>query len=134
MLPELKPDRILIAPDSALAEGAEFSLQYESGEFSGWLGYTHSRVLDRVDGEWLHRSWDQRDYASGGLSWRGDRWEASLAATWHRGLADDGGRAGDARAVPAGRRGQAQRVERLELRALRRARRPPLRPRARRAS
>lgn len=85
VLPELKPDRILISPDSALAEGAELSLRYESGEFSGWVGYTHSRALDRVDGEWLHRSWDQRNYTSGGLTWRGDRWEASLAAIWHRG-------------------------------------------------
>ncbi len=85
VLPELKPDRILIAPDAALAEGAEISLRYEAGAFRGWLSHTHSRALDRVDGEWLHRSWDQRNYTSGGLSWRGDRWEASLAAIWHRG-------------------------------------------------
>ena len=85
VLPELKPDRILIAPDEATAEGAEVSLNYEAGSLSGWLSYTHSRVRDRVDGEWLHRSWDQRDYASAGLSWRGQRWEASTAATWHRG-------------------------------------------------
>ena len=85
VLPELQPDRILIAPDAAKAEGAEVSMHYESGEFSGWLSYTHSRVLDRVDGEWLHRSWDQRDYAGGGLTWRSDRWEATLAATWHTG-------------------------------------------------
>ncbi len=85
VLPELKPDRILIAPDSARAEGAELSMRYESGAFTGWVAYTHSRVVDRVDGEWLHRSWDQRNYTSGGLSWRGDAWEASLAAVWHRG-------------------------------------------------
>ena len=85
VLPELKPDRILIAPEKSLAEGAEVSLRYEKDAFSGWVAYTHSRVLDRVAGEWFHRSWDQRDYASGGLSWHGDRWEASLAAAWHRG-------------------------------------------------
>ena len=85
VLPELKPDRILIAPDSALAEGAEVSLHYGSGELSGWLSYTYSRVLDRVDGEWLHRSWDQRDYAGGGFTWRMNLWEATLAATWHTG-------------------------------------------------
>ena len=33
VLPELKPDRILISPDAALAEGAELSLRYESGAF-----------------------------------------------------------------------------------------------------
>ena len=85
VLPELKPDRILIAPDEALAEGAELSVRYETGRLSGWIAYTQSRVRDRVDGEWLHRSWDQRNYTSGGLTWRGGPWEASLAAVWHRG-------------------------------------------------
>jgi hypothetical protein len=85
VLPELKPDRIYIAPDAARAEGAEVSLTYDAGELSGWLSYTHSRVRDRVGGEWLRRSWDQRGYASAGLHWRNDRWEASLGATWHQG-------------------------------------------------
>ncbi len=85
VLPELKPDRILIAPDSAKAEGAEISLHYDAGNISGWLAYTHSRVLDRVDGEWLHRTWDQRNYAGGGFTWRNGLWETSLAATWHTG-------------------------------------------------
>ncbi len=85
VLPELKPDRIVIEPDEAVSEGTEVSLNYEAGGYSGWLSYTHSRVRDKEDGEWLHRSWDQRDYASAGVSWRGARWEASLAATWHRG-------------------------------------------------
>ncbi len=58
-----------IAPDAALAEGAEaLAPVRDAGDFSGWIVYTHSRVRDRVDGEWLHRSWDQRDYASGGLA------------------------------------------------------------------
>jgi outer membrane receptor protein involved in Fe transport len=85
VLPELKPDRILIAPDEALAEGVEASVRYETAALSAWVAYTRARVDDRVDGEWLRRSWDQRDYASGGLTWRGGRWEASLAAVWHRG-------------------------------------------------
>ena len=85
VLPELKPDRILIAPEKSLAEGAEVSLRYEKDSFAGWVAYTHSRVLDRVAGEWFHRSWDQRDFTSGGLAWRGGRWEASLAVAWHRG-------------------------------------------------
>lgn len=85
VLPELKPDRILIAPDDAVAEGMEVSLRYETAPLSAWLGYTHSRVRDRVDGEWLYRSWDQRDHATGGLAWRRADWEASLAAIWHRG-------------------------------------------------
>jgi len=85
VLPELKPDRILIAPGAAVAEGAEISLQYETGDLSAWLSFTHSRARDRVDGEWILRSWDQRELAGGGVNWRGNRWEASLAATWHAG-------------------------------------------------
>ncbi len=85
VLPELKPDRIRIAPDSAEAEGAEVSLNYDAGALSGWLSFSASQVYDRVDGERLHRRWDQRNYASGGLSWRGASWEASVAAAWHTG-------------------------------------------------
>ena len=85
VLHELKPDRILIAPDQARAEGAELSVRYETERLSGWISYTQSRVRDRVDGEWLHRSWDQRNYTSGGLTWRSGPWEASFAAVWHRG-------------------------------------------------
>ena len=85
VLPELRPDRIRIAPASARAEGVEISLDYDAGPFSGWLSFSGSQVYDRVDGERLRRQWDQRDYASGGLSWRGANWEASVAATWHTG-------------------------------------------------
>jgi outer membrane receptor protein involved in Fe transport len=85
VLPELKPDRIRVAPDAALAEGAEVSVRYETAVLSGWIAYTQSRVLDRVGGDWQHRSWDQRNYTSGGLTWHGGAWEASLAAAWHRG-------------------------------------------------
>lgn len=85
VLPELQPDRIRIAPRSARAEGAEATLSYDDGRFSGWLNFSWARVFDRVDGERLRRSWDQRHYASGGLSLRGERWEAAIAATWHGG-------------------------------------------------
>jgi TonB-dependent receptor-like protein len=85
VLPELKPDRILIAPDSAQAEGVEISLNYAAGALSSWFSFSWSQVNDQVDGDTLRRLWDQRHYASGGLSWRGARWEASIAANWHTG-------------------------------------------------
>ena len=85
VLPELRADRIRIAPDAAEAEGAEISLNYDAGKLSGWLSFSLSQVYDRVGGERLPRLWDQRHYASGGLSWRGASWEASIAATWHTG-------------------------------------------------
>jgi hypothetical protein len=85
VLPELKPDRIRLDPDAALAEGAEISMRYDDGRFAGFASYTHSRVKDRVDGEWQARNWDQRSFATAGVGWRGERWEASFATTWHRG-------------------------------------------------
>jgi hypothetical protein len=85
VLPELKPDRVRVAPQAARAEGAEVSVRYDADAVSAWVSYTHSRVRDRVNGEWEARNWDQREFATAGVSWRGSRWEASLATTWHRG-------------------------------------------------
>ena len=85
LLPELQPDRILIIPGSALAEGVEVALHYEQEQLTGWLSYSRARVVERISGVPVRRSWDQRDYLSGGVAWRGSHWEASLAATWHSG-------------------------------------------------
>ncbi|MGQ0428933.1 MAG: TonB-dependent receptor plug domain-containing protein [Gammaproteobacteria bacterium] len=85
VLPELKPDRIAIAPDSARATGFEASLFWNARPWTGWLSYTLSQVEDRVAGTDIARSWDQRHYLSAGLGYRGERWECTVAATWHSG-------------------------------------------------
>jgi outer membrane receptor protein involved in Fe transport len=86
VLPEIKPDRIRIAPASAIAEGAELTLAYEpGGSRSAWLSYSLSNVQDRIAGESIHRSWDQAHFVSAGAAHRGPRWEISLAAAWHSG-------------------------------------------------
>ncbi|MGH8187155.1 MAG: TonB-dependent receptor plug domain-containing protein, partial [Steroidobacteraceae bacterium] len=86
LLPELKPDRIRIAPDGATAEGAELSLRRtRSGPVQWWASYTWSRVHDRLGGANVSRSWDQRHALSAGLSWGNDRWQTSAAATYHSG-------------------------------------------------
>lgn len=86
VLPELKPDRIRIDPDSATAEGVELSIAYDSGgPRTAWLSYSLSSVEDRVAGEAIHRSWDQAHFISAGAAHRGARWEVSLAAAWHSG-------------------------------------------------
>jgi outer membrane receptor protein involved in Fe transport len=85
VLPELKPDRIRVAPESAFAEGMELSVRYARESLSGWLAYTQSRVRDRIDGVWQRRNWDQRSYVSAGLGWQGRRWDATAAAVWHDG-------------------------------------------------
>ena len=86
VLPELKPDRIMISPQSARAEGIEVSLTNKhSTPLSWWLSYTWSSVEDRIIGTDFRRSWDQDNAVSAGLVWDSGPWMASLAATYHTG-------------------------------------------------
>ncbi len=50
-----------------------------------WLGYSWSEVKDDVPGQKLRRAWDQRNAINGGLDWNTDRWNVSLAASYHDG-------------------------------------------------
>lgn len=85
VLPELKPDRIRIAPDSATATGFEASLFWNARPWTGWVSYSLSQVEDRIAGADVARSWDQRHYLSAGIGHRGPRWEYTLAVAWHSG-------------------------------------------------
>jgi outer membrane receptor protein involved in Fe transport len=85
VLPELKPDRVRIAPDSARADGVEVMLAYDAGPLNGWLSYNWSVVEDRVDGHEVARNWDQTHFVSAGATWHGGRWDFTLAASWRSG-------------------------------------------------
>jgi outer membrane receptor protein involved in Fe transport len=85
LLPELKPDRIRIAPDRATAEGVELTVRRQGGPFDWWVSYTWSEVEDESAGEDAPRSWDQTHFASAGLVWRNPRWEVTLAGSFHTG-------------------------------------------------
>jgi hypothetical protein len=86
LVPELRWDRVRIAPDSTRAEGIELLLSRRSeGPWNGWFGYTWSRVRDRIDGVDYPRSWDQENAVTAGLSWSAGPWSATLAATYHTG-------------------------------------------------
>jgi hypothetical protein len=86
IVPELRWDRIEIAPHSARAEGAEFLLTRKSSSpWNGWLNYTWSKVYDRENGTDTPRSWDQRNNIGGGLTWTDGPWQATLAGTYHTG-------------------------------------------------
>jgi hypothetical protein len=85
VLPELKPDRIRIEPESARADGIEATLAYNEGPLAGWLSYGWSVVEDHVDERDVARSWDQTHVVSAGATWRGDRWDFTLAASWRSG-------------------------------------------------
>ena len=86
LLPELEPDRVRIAPQSALSEGVELLLKLRpQGPWSAWFSYTWSRVEDRIDGRDFRRSWDQRDAVSAGLTWSSGPWSATATYTYHTG-------------------------------------------------
>jgi hypothetical protein len=84
LLPELKPDRVRVAPVSARARGVELSVRDgRAARLDWWASYSHGRVRDRLDGVDVPRSWDQTRSFSGGLGWETPLWSLSLAAT-HR--------------------------------------------------
>ena len=86
LLPEAEFDRVRIAPDSARATGVELLLQLRPhGSWSGWLSYSWSRVEDRIDGEDVPRSWDQRHAVNLGLVWSKGPWSATITNSYHTG-------------------------------------------------
>lgn len=79
LLPELKPDRIRIAPEGARARGVELMLSQQLAyPLTWWLGYSRSEVTDTIAGRDVPRSWDQTDALSAGIGWDTDRWNVSL--------------------------------------------------------
>jgi hypothetical protein len=86
LAPELTWDRVAISPTSAVAEGGEILLTRKPvDEWSGWFGYAWSRVVDRVDGSDVRRSWDQTHTLNAGALWSSGPWQATLAAQFHTG-------------------------------------------------
>ena len=86
LLPELKPDRVSIAPDSSRAKGVEAMLQ-QSGEgpWNWWLSYAWASVKDRFNQAEIQRSWDQTHSLGIGLGWRSAYWEFSAAGNYRSG-------------------------------------------------
>ncbi|MGB5347618.1 MAG: TonB-dependent receptor, partial [Woeseia sp.] len=86
VMPELKPDRIMVSGTAARARGIEFSLAYENDRnLSWWLSYTLADVADRIDGRWVARSWDQRHAGQFGALWQNGRWDLSAVLSAHSG-------------------------------------------------
>ena len=86
LAPELRWDRVAIAPHSARAEGLEVLLTHrQAGPWNGWLSYAWSQAYDRVDGKDVRRSWEQTHTVNAGLGWAHGPWRASLVAQYHTG-------------------------------------------------
>lgn len=86
LIPELAPDRVMLAPDSARTFGIETTFEYRGGEeLDWWASYTWSKAEDRIDGSDQQRSWDQRHALQAGLAWERGPWEVGLAFSVHSG-------------------------------------------------
>ncbi|HEV7921448.1 MAG TPA: TonB-dependent receptor [Thermoanaerobaculia bacterium] len=87
LFPELRADRIRVAPESGRARGAELLVRSDAARpLSGWISYTLARVTDTVEGREVPRDWDQRHAATFSVNYRrGAKWNFNLAGTWHSG-------------------------------------------------
>jgi hypothetical protein len=76
----------MIDPDSARGEGVEMLLRVQSpGPWNGWLGYSWSRMEDRIAGRNVPRSWDQRHAINLGIAWSRGPWSATVTDSFHTG-------------------------------------------------
>jgi hypothetical protein len=86
LAPELKIDRVTVAPQSASARGVEISLRSpQNTPLTWWATYGWSQARDRIGGADVPRSWDQPHALTAGLVWLKARWQYSAAVTWHSG-------------------------------------------------
>jgi outer membrane receptor protein involved in Fe transport len=83
LLPELKPDRLRVAPSAARARGVEIMVDGGPGPIQWWAAYSWSRSLDEISGTDVLRSWDQTHAMSAGVDWDAPKWNVS-AALIHR--------------------------------------------------
>jgi hypothetical protein len=87
ILPEIEPDRIMVAPERAKADGVEVVLSRSNGHrWTWWLSYAWSEAQDLIDGEWVPRSWDQTHTANFSINYqRGRTWSFNLSGIYHTG-------------------------------------------------
>lgn len=86
LVPELEPDRVLIAPTDAETAGVELSAHRAFGStLEGWSTYAVSRTTDDLNGVDVPRSWDQTHAASLGIAWHYQPTTASVVLNWHSG-------------------------------------------------
>lgn len=86
LFPELRPDRMRIAPERSKARGAELLVRAEgSGPVSAWASYARASVRDTIDGREVPRNWDQRDAVNFSVNYRRDFWNFNVAGIYHSG-------------------------------------------------
>ena len=86
LLPEIKPDRMRVAPSEAYARGVEMTLAYHPNpDLHFWASYTRSQAVDRLEGHAYKRAWSQSHSLQSGFAYNREPYQLSLAASWHSG-------------------------------------------------
>ena len=85
LIPEIQPDRVMLAPASAKSAGLEISIDRSTGPMTWWASYTLAESTDRINGKDESRSWDQTHAIQGGISWTNKKWDVSVATSVHSG-------------------------------------------------
>ncbi len=87
LFPESEPDRVKLSPIRARARGLELYVRRQTAKgFDWWAGYALSAAVDRIDGRWETRSWNQLHAVDFGITWRLPRsWQIDATGSWHSG-------------------------------------------------
>jgi outer membrane cobalamin receptor len=87
ILPEIEPDRIMVAPERAEANGIEVVFKKTSrGRWDWMFSYAYSKAEDWIDDEWVPRSWDQPHTVNFSINYMPTRrWNINLAGIYHTG-------------------------------------------------
>lgn len=85
VIPEVAPDRVMVAPRASDILGAEVSLMAEGQDATWWLGLAWTEARDSVGGRQVPRSWDQTWAATAGMDWSRGSWRFGAVAAAHRG-------------------------------------------------
>ncbi|HEX5760946.1 MAG TPA: TonB-dependent receptor [Thermoanaerobaculia bacterium] len=85
--PEVEPDRVRIAPERSVAEGAELFLRGELGDRAAWwINYAHATTEDEIAARRAPRLHDQTHAVNADLDLRAGRhWRVNLAWRYHTG-------------------------------------------------
>lgn len=86
LVPDLAPDRVLVAPTHSESAGIELSAHRAfSPALEGWANYAWSHVGDDYSNDSVRRSWDQPHAFTSGLTWTEGLVSTEMVAGWHRG-------------------------------------------------
>jgi len=86
--PEVRFDRIRVAPERSRAHGVEVIAKKDAGEgkVSWWASFARSSAIDTIDGRDVPRSWDQPNAASFSVNYhQSDVWNFNVAGLYHSG-------------------------------------------------